>query len=118
MRHGPRGPEKAGKFAAYLTDDRVSNEERGWVMLALIGHAFFFLLLTATEAVWVAVVSARVWRQRDAGLARAVRANVHRPSLIALLAAQVLHAVLRKAVVTKLDQRSDSYAGPGESTRL
>jgi len=56
-------------LAAHLADDRASTEERGWYMLDLVGHAFLYLLLTATEAIWVVVTVVRVWRRRDVGLA-------------------------------------------------
>ena len=94
---------------AYMTDDRAPTEERGWVMLALVGHAFVFLLLTATETIWVVVMAARVWRHREVGLTQAVRTSVHRPTLAVLLAAHLLYEVLRRVGIAKLDRRSGEY---------
>jgi hypothetical protein len=110
MRFEPRRrQDQRRRSIAYLTDDRVPAEEKGWVMLALVGHAFVFLLLTATDAIWIVVVAARVWRRREAGLARAVRTNVHKPTLAVLLATHLLYEVLRRAGIAKLDRRSSEY---------
>ncbi len=76
---------------AYLTDDRTSTEERGWVMLALTGHAFIYLLLAAADVIWVVLMAGRVWRRRDIGSTEAVRTGVHRPTLVILVAANLLY---------------------------
>jgi hypothetical protein len=55
------------------------------------------------------VVGARIWRRREAGLAQAVRTNVHQPTLAALLATHVLYEVLRRVGVAKLNRRSSGY---------
>lgn len=94
---------------AYMTDVRAPAEDKGQVMLALVGHAFLYLLLTAAEVTWVGVMAVRVWRRREVGLARAVRTNVHKPTLAVLLAAHLLYAVLRRVGITKLNRRSSAY---------
>jgi hypothetical protein len=101
--------EQSRRHVAYLTGDRVPDEEKGWVTLALVGHAFVYLLLSAAEAIWVVVMAARVWRRRKAGLTQAVRANVHKPTLAALLAAHLLYGVLRRVGIAKLNRRSSEY---------
>ena len=75
-------------------------------MLALVGHAFVYLLLTATEATWVVVMAVRMWRRREAGLTEAARTGVHRPTLSVLLVANLLYAVLRRVGLAKLNRRS------------
>ena len=96
----PRDPSRRAqqqrRLDAYLTDAAVPDQERGWIMLALVAHAISYLLLTAAEAVWVVGTAVRVWRRRDAGLAEAVRSGAHRPSLAGLVAAHLLYAAARK----------------------
>lgn len=95
--------ERRRRIDAYLTG--AADEEKGAVLLALFGHAVIFLLLSAAETVWVGSTAVRVWRLRELGVTQAVRTGVHRPSLMALLAAHVLYLSLRKAGIAKLDQR-------------
>src|ERR1700731_1374197 len=95
-RNPRRSQDQHRGLAAYLADDRVSAEKRGWYMLALVGHAFLYLLLTATEAIWVVVTAVRVWRRRDVGLAKAARTGVHKPTLSAILAANLGFEVVRR----------------------
>ena len=107
MRRDPdRSRERQGAIDAYLTDDRIPTQERGWVMLALIVHAFVYLLLTTTEAFWIAVTGVRVWRRRDAGLSSAARTGVRKPTLAGLLAAHLLYAALRRVGLAKLNRRA------------
>jgi hypothetical protein len=98
--------ERRRAIHAYLTDDSTPEQERGWVMLALIAHAFGYVLLTTTEAVWVAVTAVRVWRRRDAGLSEAARTGVHTPALAGLLAAHVVYETLRRAGLAELSRRA------------
>lgn len=111
----PRDPSRRAqqqrRLDAYLTDAAVPDQERGWIMLALVAHAISYLLLTAAEAVWVVGTAVRVWRRRDAGLAEAVRSGAHRPSLAGLLAAHLLYAAARRAGLALLDRRSAGHAG-------
>jgi hypothetical protein len=94
---------------AYLADDRAPAEERGLVISALVGHAFIYLLLTAAEATWVVVTAVRMWRRREVGLTDAVRTEMHKPTLVVLLAAHLLYGVLRRVGIGKLDQRTREY---------
>jgi hypothetical protein len=87
----------------------AADEEKGVVLLALFGHAVIFLLLSAAETIWVGSTVVRMWRLRELGVTQALRAGVHRPSLVALFAAHVLYLLLRKAGNAKLDQRSIEY---------
>jgi hypothetical protein len=111
-----RSQDQHRALSTYLTDDRVSAEKRGWVMLALVGHAFLSLLLTATEAIWVVVMAVRVWRRRDVGLARAARTGVHKPTLSAILAANLGFAVVRRVGLAKAERlSSENTVQPGDS---
>jgi hypothetical protein len=98
-------PERQQEFMAYLADARTSDEEKGVITLVLLGHAIVYLLLTATEVTWIAVTAARVWRRRQDGLLRAVRPGEHVPALAAFLAANMGYAVLRRAILARLNQR-------------
>ena len=95
---------------AYVTDDGVTSEERGLVVSALAGHAFVYLLLVAVDGTWIALVAARVWRRRDSGLAQAVLTDVHWPTLVVLLSANLLYEILRRTGAAKLDGRISEYA--------
>lgn len=107
MRRHADDEERRRRIDAYLTG--AADEEKGAVLLALVGHAFIFLLLSAAETIWVGSTVVRVWRLRELGAAQALRTGVHRPSLVALFAAHVLYRSLRKAGMAKLDQRSIEY---------
>ena len=78
-------------------------------MLALFGHAFVYLLLTAAEASGVVVVVVRVWRRREAGMTTAMRTGVHKRTLAILLVAQLTYVILRKIGVAKLNRRVSEY---------
>jgi len=78
-------------------------------MLALVAHAWLYLLLTAAEASWVVAVAVRVWRRREAGMTTAMRASVHKPTLAVLLAAQVGYVILRRVGLAKLNRRVSEY---------
>ncbi|MGI8446546.1 MAG: hypothetical protein ACR2MP_05025 [Streptosporangiaceae bacterium] len=104
MSRDPRRQEQLRRHMAYMTDDRTPDEEKGRVILALLGHAVAYLLLTAADAIWVVAMAARVWRRREAGLSRAVRTNVHRPTLAVLLSAHLLYEILRRAVLARLNR--------------
>ena len=78
-------------------------------MLALVGHAFVYLLLTGTEAIWVLVMAVRVWRRREVGLTEAMRTDVHKPTLAALLVAHLLYEVLRRVGLAKLSRRASEF---------
>lgn len=88
----------------YLADDRMPAEERSRVVLALVAHACVFLLLTAAEATWVLAVAVRLWRRREDGLTAAVRAGVHRPTLVGLLIAHLTYVVFRRIGLAKFNQ--------------
>ena len=94
----------------------ASDEERGVVMLALFGHAAIFLLLSTAEAIWAASTAVRVWRRREVGLTQAARTGVHKPTLVALLAAHVFYELLRKAGIAKLDRRSIEFLAQHRGT--
>jgi hypothetical protein len=107
MRRAPHnGQEQQQRLMAYMTDEHTSDEEKGRIMLALYGHAFYYLLMTAAEAAWVAVTGVRVWRRREAGLAIALRTGLHKPTLAVLLAARLAYTVLRRAGLAELDRRA------------
>jgi hypothetical protein len=111
-----RNQDQHRGLAAYLADDDVSAEKRGWVMLALVGHAFLYLLLTATEAIWVVAMAVRMWRRRDVGLVEAARTGVHKPTLSALLAANLGFAVVRRVGLAKAERLSgENTVQPGDS---
>jgi hypothetical protein len=111
MRRNLRGrQEQRRQGLAYLTDDRVPAEERGWVMLALVAHAGIYLLLTAAESIWVVAVAVRVWRRREAGLTTAVRTGVHKPTLAVLLVAHLTYVILRRVGLAKFNRRTSEYA--------
>ena len=97
--------EQQRQGLAYLTDERVPAEERGRVILALVGHAWAYLLLKAAEAIWIVAVAVRVWRRREAGLTTAVRTGVHKPTLAVLLIAQLTYVVLRRVGLARFSQR-------------
>jgi hypothetical protein len=96
---------------AYLTDDQVPADERGWVVLALLAHAVAAVLLAAAEATWVTAAVIRVWRRRNNGWTAAVRTGVHRPTLVAILAVRLGYVIFRKVGLTRFDRRADEYAG-------
>jgi hypothetical protein len=111
MRRNPRGrQDQQQRIMAYLTDDHTPDIEKGWVVLAMAGHAVIALLLTAAEAICGISMVVRVWRRRDAGVTRAIRTGVHRPTLAAVLAAHLLYAILRRAGVQKLDALGAEHA--------
>jgi hypothetical protein len=115
-RHPRRSQDQHRRLAAHLADDRASTEERGWYMLALVGHAFLYLVLTATEAIWVVAMALRVWRRRDVGLVEAARTGVHKPTLSALLAANLGFAVVRRIGLAKVERlSSENTVQPGDS---
>jgi hypothetical protein len=99
--------ERRRRIGAYLAG--AAEEERGAVMLALLGHAVIFLLLFAAETIWLGSTVTRVWRRRELGVTQAVRTGVHKPSLVVLFVAHVLYLLLRRAGIAKLDQRSREY---------
>lgn len=107
VRRHPSYSEQRRRFNAYVTG--TSKEERGVVVLALFAHAAIFSLLSTAEAIWVVSTAVRVWRRREAGLTQAARASVHKPTLVALLAAHILYQLLRMAGVAKLDRRSVDF---------
>ena len=94
MRGDPRSQEQRQQFMAYMADDGAPAEARGQVMLALVAHAWLYLLLTAAEVSWVVAVAVRVWRRREAGMTTAIRTGVHKPTLA--LIAVVKPASLRR----------------------
>jgi hypothetical protein len=106
MGRADRREEQSKAVQAWLTDDPTPALERGVVMVAFIVHAFAFLLLTASEAIWVAVTAVRVWRRRDTGLGEAARTGVHKPTLAGLLAAHLFFDALRRAGWAELCRRA------------
>lgn len=64
--------------------------------------------LAAASAVFLAVSARRVWRHREAGWARALRAGVSRPAAAALLAAVVAEEATRTWAVRALDRRANA----------
>jgi hypothetical protein len=107
MRRHPSDHDQRRRVDAYLTS--AADEEKGRVMMALLGHAVIFLLLTAAEAIWAGSTAVRVWRRREAGLTQAARSGTHRPTLVVLVVAHVLYELLRKAGIAKLDRRGIEY---------
>ena len=107
VRRHPSEEERRRRINAYLT--RAADQERGAVLLALFGHAVISLLLSAAEAIWLGSTVVRVWRRRELGVTQAVRTGMHKPSLVTIFAAHVLYLLLRKAGISKLDQRSIEY---------
>ena len=101
--------EQSERFVAYMTDDHTPAEEKGWIMLALTGHALIYLLLAATDAIWAVLMAIRVWRRREAGLTQAARTGVHQPTLAILLTANLLYGVLLRLARAKLNRRSSRY---------
>jgi hypothetical protein len=108
-RDSRRHQEQHERFMAYMTDDRTSAEERGRVMLALVGHAFIYLLFAATDAIWVVLMAVRVWRRREGGMTEATRTGVHKPTLAVLLTANLLYVILLKVARAKLHRQSSKY---------
>jgi hypothetical protein len=106
----PDHGERQRRFLAYMTDQRVSDEEHGVVMIWLFTHALAYLLLTAAQAIWAAVTVVRVWRRREAGWATALRTGVHLPSLAGLVTARLIYAILRRIGVARLNRRTDEHA--------
>ncbi len=104
-------PERQRRELAYLTDDQVPAEERGWVVLGLLAHAVAAVVLIAAEATWVIAAVVRVWRRRGDGWTAAVRTGVHRPTLVAVLAARLGYVIFRRIGLTRLDQRAAEHAG-------
>jgi predicted component of type VI protein secretion system len=97
--------QRQERFLAYLADARTSDEEKGVITLVMLGHAGVYLLLAATEVAWVALTAARVLRHRDDGLRTAVRTGVHTPTLAVFVAADLGYAVLRRAILARIDRR-------------
>jgi len=114
-RNPRRNQDQHRGLAAHLADDRASTEERGWYMLALVGHAFLYLVLTAAEAIWVVVTVVRVWRRRDVGLVEAPRTGVHKPTLSARLGANLGFEVVRRVALVKLSPRTTENTVQGDS---
>ena len=75
------------------------------ITLVLLGHAGAYLLLTAAEVTWIAVTAARVWRHRDDGGLCAMRAGVHKPTLVLVVATHMGYVVLRRATLARFDRR-------------
>jgi hypothetical protein len=111
MRRDSRRQEQSERFMAYMTDDRTPAEEKGWIMLALTGHAVIYLLLAATDAIWAVLMAVRMWRRREVGLTQAARTGVHKPTLATLLAANLLYGVLLRLGRAKLKRRSTRIPG-------
>ena len=109
MRGDPRSQEQRQQFMAYMADDGAPAEARGQVMLALVAHAWLYLLLTAAEVSWVVAVAVRVWRRREDGMTTAIRTGVHKPTLAVLLAAQLSYVILRRVGRAKLNRRVSEY---------
>jgi hypothetical protein len=107
-----RREEQRRRLMAYMTDERVPDLEKGWIMVALMGHAFVYLFLLGADAAWIAGTAARVWRRREAGLTEAVRTGVHRPTLAGLLAANLVYTIVHGAGLAALDRRADVAARP------
>ncbi|HEX4254092.1 MAG TPA: hypothetical protein VH089_03335 [Streptosporangiaceae bacterium] len=103
--------ERQRRELAYLTDDQVPAEERGWAVLGLLAHALAAMLLTAAEATWVIAAAVRVWRRRNDGWTVAVRTGVHRPTLAALLAARLGYVMFRRIGLTRFHRRAEEHAG-------
>lgn len=101
--------EQSERLMTYMTDDRTPAEEKGWIMLALTGHALIYLLLAATDAIWAVFMAVRVWRRREVGLTQATRTGVHKPTLATLLAANLLYGVLLRLGRAKLNRLSSGY---------
>jgi hypothetical protein len=97
--------QRQQRFLAYLADARTSDEEKGVIMLVMLGHAGVYLLLAATEVTWVALTAARVLRRRDDGLLAAVRAGMHTPTLAVFVAADLGYVALRRAMLARIDRR-------------
>jgi hypothetical protein len=110
----PRRQEQQRRLTAYLTDERVPAQERGWITVALVGHAAVYVLLAAAESAWIIGTAVRVWRRREAGLGSALRTGVHRPTAVILLGANLLYAILRRLGLAGLDRRSAGQP-PGTS---
>ena len=117
MEGDPAGrAERQRRELAYLTDDQVPDQERGLVILALLTHAVAAMLLTAAEVTWVTTALIRVWRRRDRGWTTAVRAGVHRPTLVAVLGARLGYVIFRRIGLTRLDRLADEHTvGPSGS---
>ena len=109
MRRDALRQEQRRRFMAYMGDDRTPAEEKGRVMLGLVGHAFVYLLLISADAIWVVVSAVRVWRRREAGLASAARSGVHRPTLAVIIAANLLYQVLVRLFRARLHGRTSGY---------
>ena len=90
-------------------DERVPDHERGAVVVGLVAHAFAYLALVATQAIWLAVTAVRVWRRRKEGFATAVRTGVHRPTLAGVVAATLTYAILHKIGIAWLGRRAAEH---------
>jgi hypothetical protein len=110
MDRGRKVQERSGRLTAYITDERVSDEEKGLVMLALLGNAVLYVLLSATHLIWTIVTAFRVWRRREAGFTAAVRGGVHKPTLAALVAATLSYEIGRRFGVAALQRRATARA--------
>jgi hypothetical protein len=88
-----------------MADEDLPSREKGAIFLALLAHAVIYLLLTAAQAIWVAVTASRIWQRRDAGLSAAVKDGVHRPTLAGISAATLLCEITRRAGVAMLSHR-------------
>ena len=111
-----RAERRRRRGVAYLTDDQVPAEERGWVVLALLAHAVAAVLLATAEAAWLTTAVVRVWRRRSDGWPAAVRTGVHRPTLAALLGARLGYVIFRRIGLTRFDRRADEYTGRDSSS--
>jgi hypothetical protein len=100
--------ERSRRWSAYVADERVSDAEKGTILLALLGHALIYLLLSATHAIWLVVTALRVWRRREAGWTSAVKDGVHKPTLAALVAATLTYEIARRLGVAALDRRTSA----------
>jgi hypothetical protein len=102
--------ERRREVTAYLMDERVPDRERGAVVVGLVAHAFAYLVLSAAQAIWLAVTAVRVWRRREEGFATAVRTGVHKPTLAGLAAATLTYEIMRRFGMVRLSQRAAGHA--------
>ena len=80
------------------------------MVVGLVAHAFVYLALVATQAIWLAVTAVRVWRRREEGFATAVRTGVHRPTLAGVAAATLTYAILHKIGIAWLGHRAAEHS--------
>jgi hypothetical protein len=103
--HPHDGQKRDQRFLAYFADARTSDEDKGALMLVLVAHAGAYLVLATAHAAWIAATAVRVWQRRADGLLGAMRTGVHKPTLVALVAADMGYVVLRRAILAELDRR-------------